>query len=424
MPLTKVSDLAEIKKQTWSPSSSEDSQVLHFSIPNYDLGEAFLEDSSTLKSNKNLISDPCVLVSKLNPSTPRVWLVESAPTHTAVSSTEFIALRPKDPSDLFALYFALKSPRAVSRLSEQATGTSNSHQRVRPHDILDLDLDLVGDRVALDSATNFLWSLERKIALNKGISETLESIAQALFRSWFVDFDPVRAKMRGEKPVGMDDLTAALFPDSMEESELGEIPAGWTVRSVGEIFDVKGGGTPKTSNVEFWDGDIHWLTPKDLARTKSTVSLSSSRRITMAGLATITSGLLPVGTVLLSSRAPIGYVTICEVPTAINQGFIALPANEGFPPLFNFFWLKANLEEILNRAGGTTFPEISKKSFREIPFVVPDPRVVEAYANVATPIEAQLVELHKQTEALTGIRDSLLPRLISGELQVPEDLVA
>ena len=427
MPLTKVSDLAEINKKTWSPSSSEDSQVLHFSIPNYDLGEAFLEDSSTLKSNKNLISDPCVLVSKLNPSTPRIWLIESAPTHTAVSSTEFIALRPKDPSDLLALYFALKSPRAVSRISEQATGTSNSHQRVRPQDILDLDLELAVDRIGLDLATNFLWSLERKIALNKRISETLESIAQALFRSRFVDFDPVRAKMAGEKPAGMDDATAALFPDSMEESELGEIPAGWEVAPTSELFDVGIGRTPPRKEPQwFVNGGkgVPWVSIRDMG-TYSTYSGSTSEDLTHEAVEKHRVSRVPAGTVLMSFKLTVGKLCIASTELTTNEAIAHFKIANHSPldSIYTFLWLRnfdfKSLDSTSSIATAT-----NSKVVKQIKFLVPSHEVLEHFTKIVEPLFLQLKTLQEQSDSLVEIRDTLLPRLISGELQIPEDMVA
>jgi type I restriction enzyme S subunit len=142
------------------------------------------------------------------------------------------------------------------------------------------------------------------------MNQTLESIARALFKSWFIDFDPVRAKMDGRQPTGMDVETAALFPDEFEDSVLGKIPKGWRVKSIGDVVKTVGGATPSTSEPTYWEeGAIHWSTPKDLAALSSPILLDTERRITEKGLQKISSGLLPKGTVLLSSRAPIGYLT-------------------------------------------------------------------------------------------------------------------
>ena len=268
-----------------------------------------------------------------------------------------------------------------------------------------------------------LFELEQKISTNNALTKTLEEIAQAIFKSWFIDFDPVKAKMAGEKPAGMDAATAALFPDSMGESELGLIPKGWEIAPIGNALDVGGGTTPSTTNSTYWDGEHCWTTPKDLSSQIGIITTSSTRKITDLGLAQISSGLLPINSVLMSCRAPIGYVSINAVPTAVNQGFITMNHSAEFHPLYVLNWIKANMQEIHNRAGGATFAEITRKAFRDIPFLKPANTLMKKYAELMEPLLKELEQLTRQTENLQVVRDLLLPRLISGELQIPEELL-
>ena len=253
---------------------------------------------------------------------------------------------------------------------------------------------------------------------------TLEAIAQALFKSWFVDFDPVHAKQQGIAPAGMDEATAALFPDSLEESALGLVPKGWSVQPVGDAVECVGGATPDTKDPSYWSPEEHaWTTPKDLSGLPAPVLLRTDRRLSTKGLAKIGSGLLPVGTLLMSSRAPIGYLAIAQVPVAINQGYIAIPPGSLLPPLYMLFWCRQNMESIKARANGSTFMEISKKAFRPIPALVPSSPAIEAFLAVASPLFARLVSNEQQAQSLATLRDTLLPRLISGQLRLPEALV-
>ncbi|MBK9684606.1 MAG: restriction endonuclease subunit S [Betaproteobacteria bacterium] len=258
------------------------------------------------------------------------------------------------------------------------------------------------------------------MALLRETNATLEAIAQALFKSWFVDFDPVRAKQQGLAPAGMDEATAALFPDSFEESALGLVPKGWSVQPVGNAVECVGGATPDTKDPSYWSPEEHaWTTPKDLSGLPAPVLLSTERRLSTKGLAKIGSGLLPVGTLVMSSRAPIGYLAITQVPVAINQGYIAMLPGSLLPPLYMLFWCQQNMEGIKARANGSTFMEISKKAFRPIPALVPSSPVIDAFLAVASPLFSRLVSNEQQTQTLATLRDTLLPRLISGQLRLP-----
>ena len=268
-----------------------------------------------------------------------------------------------------------------------------------------------------------LGAFDEKIELNRKMNETLEQMARALFKSWFVDFDPVHAKAAGLEPTGIDKATADLFPDSFMVSELGKIPKGWTSAPVGETVDCQGGATPSTSEAKYWEGGTHhWTTPKDFSSLESPFLLDTDRKLTDAGISKISSGLLPAGTLLLSSRAPIGYIAIATLPVAINQGFIALKCNETASNFFMLNWCKSNMAEIESRATGTTFPEISKLNFRPILVCLPPKEVMTAFTGRVTPLYAQVVLNLRQSRSLSAIRDALLPGLLSGNISTSPKL--
>lgn len=272
-----------------------------------------------------------------------------------------------------------------------------------------------------EAIASILGVLDDKIELNRRMNRTLEALAQKLFKSWFVDFDPVVAKSQGRKPFGLSDELASLFPSEFEDSEQGPIPNGWRVSVIGQEASIVGGSTPATDEPEYWkDGRHCWVTPRDLSRLEDPVLFDTERKITDAGLARISSGLLPVGTVLLSSRAPIGYVAVAGVPTAINQGFIAIQCDKSLPNQFVRQWVSENMGEIEARAGGTTFAEISKSAFRPIPVLVPSTELLVAFQAQAETLFDRLSQNVKQSKALAKLRDLLLPRLLSGELRVPD----
>ncbi|HZL05653.1 MAG TPA: restriction endonuclease subunit S [Coriobacteriia bacterium] len=266
---------------------------------------------------------------------------------------------------------------------------------------------------------HILGTLDDKIELNRRMNVTLEEMARALFKSWFVDFDPVRAKAEGRDP-GLPPHLADLFPDRLVDSELGEIPEGWEVKCIADLAEIVGGGTPSTKEPAYWDDGVHhWATPKDLSPLDVPVLLETERRVTDAGLAKISTGLLPVGTVLLSSRAPIGYSAVTEVPVAVNQGFIAMKPKEGVPSSFLLRWTEASSDVIVGRANGSTFLEISKSNFRPILVAAPGASVLEEFDRVVGPLHRRVVANVLESSALASLRDALLPRLISGRIRTP-----
>jgi type I restriction enzyme S subunit len=264
-----------------------------------------------------------------------------------------------------------------------------------------------------------LGALDKKIELHRRMNGTLEAIAQTLFQSWFVDFGPVRSKLDGQYPVGLDATTANLFPSGFDDSVAGHIPKGWTVEPVGQVVECVGGGTPSTAEPKYWEGGtFHWTTPKDFSSLQAPILLTTDRRLTEAGIAKISSGLLPVGTVLLSSRAPVGYLAITAIPVAINQGFIAMKCNECATNVFMLNWCQTNMAEIESRATGTTFAEISKQNFRPIRIVLPPKELMAAFTDRVAPLYAKIEANLRESRALANVRDALLPKLLSGELRL------
>ena len=265
-----------------------------------------------------------------------------------------------------------------------------------------------------------LGALDDKIEQNRRTARTLERLARAIFRAWFVDCEPVKAKVAGA--TSFPSMPQAVFdalPTRFVDSEIGPVPEGWEVKGIGDVVTTKGGGTPSTKNPEYWDGGEHcWATPKDMSRLSHPVLLDTDRRITAAGVNSISSGMLPVGTVLMSSRAPVGYLAIARVPTAINQGFIAMVCDGPLPPTYVLSWALTSMDAIQAHASGTTFPEISKKNFRPLPVVVPIGDVIAAYQKTSDPLFDLLTACVKESLQLAQVRDYLLPQLLSGTVRV------
>ena len=264
-----------------------------------------------------------------------------------------------------------------------------------------------------------LGALDDKIALNGQMSQTLSATASALFRSWFVEFLPCNAGADRRSADGVAESVHALTPTASTGSELGTIPAGWRVAPIGDLVQCVGGSTPSTSNDLFWGGGTHrWATPKDLADLDVPVAIETERRITDAGVQQITSGLLPRGTVLLSSRAPIGYLAVTAEPMAVNQGFIAMVCDRVLPNWYVLHWTRQNMASVVARANGTTFMEISKRNFRPIPALCPPDQVLADFVRVVEPMHLRIEQNVRESKSLAALRDVLLPRLVSGTVQL------
>ena len=327
-----------------------------------------------------------------------------------------VLLRPRPAmTDPGYLLYALQSPPVQQEIgSHDGTGSTVSNLRISLLEQLQVPRHSLPMQRAI---AHILGTLDDKIELSQRMNATLESMARALFKSWFVDFDPVRAKMEG-RDTGLPKEVADLFPDRLVDSELGEIPEDWEVSEIGTEVDAVGGATPSTKKPTYWDGGQHyWATPKDLSKLRSPVLLDTDRKITDAGAQKISSGLLPPGTVLLSSRAPIGYMAITEVPTAVNQGFIAMICRKRLPALHVLRWCFENLEHIKGISGGSTFAEISKKAFRPLPVVVPPKAVLGVYDAISNSLHGRVVSNAKESRLLASCRDLLLPKLVCGDFR-------
>lgn len=330
-------------------------------------------------------------------------------------------LRPKPGITLnsrFCTY--ILSSNEYQELFISIATSSGGQANISPLQILGTDI-LLPPLHEQHAIANILGALDDKIESNRKMNNSLEAIARAIFRSWFMDFDPVRAKAEGRQPVGIDHETAVLFPDSFEDSELGQIPKEWKVKSIGEAVRCVGGSTPSTKISEYWeDGTNPFVTPKDMSTLTSPVIMDTTRHITESGVNTISSGQLPIGTVLLSSRAPIGYLAIAEAPVSVNQGIIAMICDKELPNYYVLYWTEANMETIKSNAGGTTFAEISKRNFRPIKLVIPPSQLLKKYNKQCELLFRRIVANLQESKNLASIRDVLLPKLFSGDIQIKD----
>ena len=263
-----------------------------------------------------------------------------------------------------------------------------------------------------------LSSLDDKIELNRHMNETLEAIARAIFKSWFVDFDPVRAKAEGREPVGMDAETAALFPDSFEETELGMVPKGWGVGSFDETIELIGGGTPKTSVPEYWNGDIPWFSIADAPENSDIFVIDTEKKITKRGIDESSTRLLPAGTTIITARGTVGKCAIVGIPMAMNQSCYGIRGRCKRGNYFTYFALSNLVSELKRSTHGSVFDTITRETFITVRSVIVPVKLTRIFDEKSSSFMEQIIVNLQESKNLAAICNILLPKLISGKLNV------
>ncbi len=315
-------------------------------------------------------------------------------------------------ADYRYLYFALLSSREqLKRLASGAAQQNLSGKLVRDF-VLPFPHIETQQRIA-----SVLGSLDDKIELNRRMNRTLERMAQALFKSWFIDFDPVRAKAEGRDP-GLPPDLAALFPDRLIDSDLGPIPAGWKTGPMLELCSLTGGGTPKTSRPEYWDGDVLWASAKDVSQCGEAFLIATERSITRKGVAESSTKIIPPRTTVVVARgATTGRMTMIGASMAMNQTCYALRSKVE-AHFFLYQCVQSRIGELVNAAHGSVFDTITTRTFEQSSVVLPPESVQKAFNLAVEPLFGRILIGLRESRTLTTLRDTLLPRLLSGEIEV------
>lgn len=235
------------------------------------------------------------------------------------------------------------------------------------------------------------------IATNQRRIALLQDAARRLYREWFVHLR---------------------FPGHESMPVRDGVPDGWLSLTLDDVCDAVGGGTPSTARPEYWGGDVTWVTPTDATRNDCLVLLDSEKKITEAGLASSSAKLVPPETILMTSRASIGFFALMDKPACTNQGFISVLPKQDNARMFLLFNLLDRVEEMIGLATGATFKELSKKTFRALQVLWPTDTLLNSYEDKTYPLIQQVRLIKKQNQELAKARDLLLPKLMSGQLDV------
>jgi len=277
--------------------------------------------------------------------------------------------------------FWLTSSIGKQKLDEITIGSTQAALTISGLKTIDIALPPLDEQKRIAS---ILSSLDDKIDLLNRENTTLEAMAETLFRQWFIE----------------------------------EAKEDWEEGKLGDILSVKGGTTPSTKESRYWDGDIAWTSPRDVTTLNGIYLFQTEKTITEAGLKQISSGLLPKGTLLMSSRAPVGVLAFAEIPLTINQGYIAILDNKGYAKEFIYLWLKANMDLVHSYSNGSTFMEISKSAFKSLDITIPSRKEVADFVKMVKTYFDKIKLNEKQIRLITKQRDILLPKLMSNEINI------
>jgi type I restriction enzyme S subunit len=319
---------------------------------------------------------------------------------------------------LFLFYFFRSADGQHELLKNASTvGTPGIGQPLSSLRSIKVSLPPLPEQKAI---AHILGTLDDKIELNRRMNATLEAMARALFQSWFVDFDPVRAKLDGRPPAGLDDTTAALFPAHFQDSPLGPIPQGWEVCSLANKIELLSGGTPKTSEPDYWDGDIPWYSVKDAPSETDVWVVQTERHVTKLGIANSATQILPEGTTIISARGTVGKLALVGTPMAMNQSCYGVRGVKGYGNFFTYFALRQATNDLQQRTHGTVFDTITRQTFETLDWIFPPANLTTAFDHTVAPLLVQLRANLHQSRTLATLRDTLLPKLLSGELRVAD----
>ena len=259
-----------------------------------------------------------------------------------------------------------------------------------------------------------LRSLDRKIELNRAINQNLETMAKQLYDYWFVQFDFPNEEGKPYKSSGGEMV--------WNEKLKRDIPASWKTKAIEDIADVYNGATPSTVNEQNYGGDIVWITPKDLSDQKQKFVYQGERNISQAGYNSCSTHLLPPNTILMSSRAPIGLLSIAKTELCTNQGFKSFVPQAENISTYLYYYLNIHIKQIEQLGTGTTFKEVSREDVLKFPILKPSDAILDLWEERVSALNNKQFEIQKENEYLTKQRDELLPLLMNGQVSVNSDL--
>ena len=342
---------------------------------------------------KRIVRDEDIILATVRPNL-RSFMFIKTPDDNTVASTGFAVLRAKDNVVPRFIYYAVTDRRFTGYLTNNAKGTS--YPAVDTATVLRGEIPNFNLRQQRAIAS-ILSPYDDLIENNRRRIQLLEQAARLIYKEWFVHLR---------------------FPGYEDIKIIDGVPDGWKKKKIADVCETIGGGTPSTKVTEYWGGDITWVIPSDVTKNDCLALLDSARKITERGLLESSAKLVPANTILMTSRASVGFFALMDFEVCTNQGFINIIPHDGEMRMYMLFNLMSRVAEIRNNAKGTTYPEISKGRFRQMDIILPTESLISEFGRLAGDIIQQVRCLKREIAQLAQARDLLLPRLMNGEVAV------
>ena len=406
--MTKIKDFVILSTSSIYPK--ENIVYNLYSLPAFDNEQKCeILRGKDIQSNKYIVPDKCILFNKLNVRFKRVWRIDSLEEHK-LCSTEFLPLIIDETKvDYQYFFYLLISDSITNYLCGQNANTSGSHKRISPADLLEIPVKLpsMPEQKAIGK---ILSDIDRKIALNKAINHNLAAMAKQLYDYWFVQFDFPNQDGKPYKSSG----GKMVWNEKLKR----EIPEGWNAKRIDEITIVYNGATPSTTEEDNYGGDIIWITPKDLSSQQQKFIYQGERNISQKGYDSCSTHILPINSILMSSRAPIGLLAITKTELCTNQGFKNFVPKEDYFSTYLYYYLLSHIRQIEQLGTGTTFKEVSREDISAFLILFPLEETLRQWEKIIYSIDNKQLSIQKQMETLTKQRDELLPLLMNGQVTV------
>jgi restriction endonuclease S subunit len=335
---------------------------------------------------------------------------QSVASGRLTQDTVKLVFREASQEDACFLYWMLRTPQYRDYCAGRAMGSAVV--ALSRHDFLTYPIP--SPTSARRHISRLLDDIEARIEVNRLMNQTLEATARAIFKDWFVDFGPTRAKIERRAPYLSPEIWAP-FPNEFDEE--GK-PAGWRERPLSALFSIIGGGTPKTSAHEYWGGEIPWFSVVDTPPSGSLFVVKTEKLITQAGLDQSSACLVPAGTTIISARGTVGNLAIAGQDMTFNQSCYGLRAAGSSGDCFVFLAAQHMVDRLRSMAHGSVFSTITRDTFDAILFPHADDKSLQNFEILVTPIFNKIRANVGETRTLLQTRDLLLPKLASGQIRV------